>query len=538
MANGGAKNSRVAVFLNRGIITAAGMAVAAAICLANGCFVHERCFGDADCAAPKICRDGGCLLECREDTDCVKELICVDHRCRSSEECETCSYPNAEVDCTHGVCSMGPCHDGWIDLNGSDEDGCEYECTFSNGKIEACDGLDNDCDGQTDEDFDLARDPLNCGACGDICPERPHARPLCESRTCTFACDNGWHDNNKLPEDGCESAECIPAQEVCDGADNDCDCPGDTNDDGVICGPGDENVDEGFDKTDPETCGDYCIECRFDNADPLCVDGACALGACDDGWHDTNKDPGDGCECPETNGGVEKCDGVDNDCDGQTDEGGVCGFSCPSDMVKIGSGLCIDIYEASRKDATATSEGTDNSIATSRAGVLPWTVNPMTYDHYTKFVAACQAAGKELCSADDWYAACTGPSSPTTYVYGDDFDPEVCNCVDTFCDDHCEDQGIPRESCNTGANCGYDYSCFKKVPAGQFLSCTNGYGTFDMSGNAWEIVRSKTDARGYEVRGGAFNCASARSRLTCSYNAGWQALYAGFRCCLRQRQSN
>ena len=35
-----------------------------------------------------------------------------------------------------------------------------------------------------------------------------------------------------------------------DGIDNDGDCPGDTNGDGVYCGPGDENVDEAIDWTD------------------------------------------------------------------------------------------------------------------------------------------------------------------------------------------------------------------------------------------------------------------------------------------------
>jgi len=34
---------------------------------------------------------------------------------------------------------------------------------------EVCDSLDNDCDGQIDEDFDLASDPANCGSCGNTC---------------------------------------------------------------------------------------------------------------------------------------------------------------------------------------------------------------------------------------------------------------------------------------------------------------------------------------------------------------------------------
>lgn len=147
------------------------------------------------------------------------------------------------------------------------------------------------------------------------------------------------------------------------------------------------------------------------------------------------------------------------------------------------------------------------------------------------FERACRDAGKRLCTAEEWGQACRGPSE-SIYVFGDTFDRETCNCVDTFCDDYCEDSGILPDECVTSPNCGYDYSCFHAVPTGQFPECTNELGTYDICGNVWEIVLSDTDERGYEVRGGAFNCAGATSRLQCTYNAGWTSLYAGFRCCL------
>jgi hypothetical protein len=370
---------------------------------------------------------------------------------------------------------------------------------------------------------------LVCG--GSECPSLPHSDAACACGRCNYVCHAGWFDNNGLKQDGCEASHCVPAAEICDGRDNNCNCPGDTNGDGTLCGPGDAGVDEGFDKDRPESCGPYCCACSYANAVPVCLDGECTIGKCAPGWYNVNGSAADGCECPQSSSGEEVCDGVDNDCDGCVDEGGVCGIECPCDMVPVGAEFCIDRYEASRPDATALEAGRDESLATSRAGVLPWMVNPMTHAHFLAFRSACEAAGKHLCSKEEWFGACSGPSPGTTYVYGNTFNRETCNCVDTFCDDYCADNGIAPEQCNTGTNCGYQYNCFRTVPTGLFRGCTNAYGTLDINGNAWEVVPSDGDPRGYEVRGGAFNCASPALRLQCTFNAGWDDLYAGFRCC-------
>lgn len=57
---------------------------------------------------------------------------------------------------------------------------------------------------------------------------------------------------------------------------------------------------------------------------------------------------------------------------------------------------CIDIHAASRRDATAQSAGRDESFATSRAGVIPWT--NLTF---AEAVEACGRAGKFLCNAEE-----------------------------------------------------------------------------------------------------------------------------------------
>lgn len=57
--------------------------------------------------------------------------------------------------------------------------------------------------------------------------------------------------------------------------------------------------------------------------------------------------------------------------------------------------MCIDIHAASRLDATATSAGRDESYATTRPGVIPW-----TDVRFEQAVEACGRAGKFLCDAD------------------------------------------------------------------------------------------------------------------------------------------
>jgi cysteine-rich repeat protein len=238
-------------------------------------------------------------------------------------------------------------------------------------------------------------------------------------------------------------------------------------------------------------------------------------------------------------GNDEQCD------DGNNEDGDGCSADCvlehepqcPDDMVLIEADadlgvlqpFCIDLYEASRPDATATEMGTDTSLAVSQPAVIPWHVNPMTADAFETFKAACAAAGKRICEKTEWFSVCTGPQR-TLYVWGDTFDRTTCNCVDSFCEQYCQ-QHPEIQNCDTGTNCGYTYDSFHVTPTGQFADCVADSGAYDICGNVWEIVPSYDDARGYEVRGGAFNCAGAQQRLQCTFNASWSALYAGFRCC-------
>jgi len=168
-------------------------------------------------------------------------------------------------------------------------------------------------------------------------------------------------------------------------------------------------------------------------------------------------------------------------------------------QVKVANRFCIDKWEASRPDATATTEGTAGGQAGCVKGVFPWQVSSNNEAH-----KACEAAGKRLCTPAEWQTACQGPGQ-TVYSYGDTYNPKTCNGIDTF-----------------------GYSNFHLTPTGSFPNCVNSWGVFDMNGNLWEHVAQGDTTT---VRGGAFNCGDSLTLHRCDYIPGWTPSALGFRCC-------
>jgi hypothetical protein len=83
---------------------------------------------------------------------------------------------------------------------------------------------------------------------------------------------------------------------------------------------------------------------------------------------------------------------------------------------------CVDLYEASRANATKSSGGNDVvSPPKSKPGVLPWIqVTNAAADE------ACGKAGKRLCTFSELSMACAGPDD-LKWVYGDEYDGSKCN---------------------------------------------------------------------------------------------------------------
>ncbi len=212
------------------------------------------------------------------------------------------------------------------------------------GAVEACDGVDQDCDGAVDEDADDAQH-LYADRDGD-----GHGDPSGGADVCP---GTGW----VVSDDDCDDDDPLvhpDAVEACDGVDQDCD--GAVDEDAVDAQHLYADAD-GDGHGDPSAAADVCPGTGWvvahddcDDDDPLVHPGAVeqcdrvdqdcdgalvgADGDCDadtDGDADGDAD-GDGWlpgrDCDDTDAGVhpgatETCDAVDDDCDGDapTDAG-------------------------------------------------------------------------------------------------------------------------------------------------------------------------------------------------------------------------
>jgi formylglycine-generating enzyme required for sulfatase activity len=166
-----------------------------------------------------------------------------------------------------------------------------------------------------------------------------------------------------------------------------------------------------------------------------------------------------------------------------------------------GQRYCIDVFEASRRDATKNTPGTDTKSAPrSLAERLPWT--DLTWDNAR---GACTLRSHRLCAFDEWIDACDGVvgDGGTKYTFGNTASSTTCNVTGTMA-----------------------------VPTGSMLKCKSSVGTYDQSGNVWEWT-GNTDSEAI-ARGGGWDSDVTYMCTSDSMNAfspnGTYPI-VGFRCC-------
>ncbi len=278
--------------------------------------------GDCDDEDPEV--SPGATERCNGiDDDCDGEI---------DEDPTTTWYADADGDgygnasFTVDSCDPG---EGWVD----DATDCDdTEATTHPDAEEACNGVDDDCDGEIDEDIPAM---WYADADGD-----GFGNPAFTSEECDPG--SGWVVDGTDCDDT-NAATHPDADEACDGIDNDCDGAIDDDDDDAVDpttwyldGDGDGY---GLDSDTAIACdqprGYAALGGDCDDSDtafnPGAMEADCADPAdynCDGsvGFEDADADGWAACEeCDDTDaanfpGADERCDGVDNDCDGSVDE--------------------------------------------------------------------------------------------------------------------------------------------------------------------------------------------------------------------------
>ncbi len=325
--------------------------------------------------------------------------------------------------------------------------------TYEAGDETICDGKDNDCDGQVDEN--CACQTGQTEACGSDVGE-------CAKHQGTKSCVNGqWSDCVGDKKPGADA-------EICDGLDNDCN----------------NQIDE---------IGCQCLVGQTDNC-------GTDIGECVQGTRTCGTDGKWGACLNQIKPNAEACDGRDNDCNGQIDDNidppkcanqvGVCHGALMTCGGNAGWKPCTDVeYQAQAKTHGATYED-DESACDNFDNDCDGTIDEGC-DCMDGQVQSCGNTqgicqpGTQACMGGKW-GQCQGGLQPS---------PEICDSQDNDCNGQtdesltqpCSSQcGAGSQTCNSGVwgNCsarapsgevcdGLDNDCDGTVD-GVHIICANG----------------------------------------------------------------
>ena len=357
-------------------------------CQEGLCICTTGCDGDScpedGCAAGLVCNDavdeGTCLEPapagepCADDDHCQEDLVCNPESefCCHTDELEMCN--GEDDDCDEEIdeelgdttCGLGECENTITNCIAGEPQACD---PMLGAVDEVCDGLDNNCDGDTDEE--LGETTCGLGECEHTVPNCVDGQPQecdpMEGAMADFCNDLDDDCDGKIDEDfvaitplgpfakgeECGTGVCMggtvvcdspilaicsteaqAADEMCNGEDDDCDGEVDEDLPPLYCGLGvcEKTVPACIDGItqvcDPmagaidEVCDGLDNNCEG-NIDEELGETTCGLGVCEHTVPNCQNGAVVPCD-PVAGAELEKCDGLDNNCEGNVDEEVVC----------------------------------------------------------------------------------------------------------------------------------------------------------------------------------------------------------------------
>ena len=406
----------------------AGTRMCSSSCTWGSCSPPDEICNGADDDCDTICDEGfGCCAD--SIGSCTTSCGSTGSRACSS----TCTWGScqAPAEICNGVdddCD-GSCDEGWTCCVG-DSTGCSTSCGSSGSRIcnsscawgsctpppEICNGEDDDCDGVCDDGYtccagDSGSCPTSCGSagtrtCTGSCTWSSCNPPGEECNgaddDCDTVCDNGFtccagtigscftscgSTGSRMCSGSCTWGSCTAPAEICNGIDDDCDT---LCDEGWSCCAGEST-------TCPTSCG---------STGTRTCSGSCAWGSC----------------APPS----ETCNGADDDCDTLCDEDwaccagdtGTCPTSCGTTGTRSCNGSCA--WGSCNPPAEECNGIDDNCDTQCDEG---WACCAGTTDPCT---SSCGTPGTRLCSPSCTLGSCTPPSESCNGLDDD---------CDTLCDE-------------------------------------------------------------------------------------------------------